>query len=429
MSDEAAKIVIIDDNPQSQSQLQKLLQESCDSDYEFLIASDGADGVELAVANGADCILLDHIFPGRSGLDILDELVDCAEEGMTPVIYLAGRDEDNVGVEALRKGAWDYILRNDVTTESLSRAVNKAIQKYRANRATHEKLVFTRSLLDAIPNPVYYENRELVITECNRSFESFTGRSREHIIGTSLDGFISDEQLAKYRETIAFLLKNPGNFVFESRFPGPGDDSQRDVIYNMSTYVEGGRDIRGIVTVITDITDRKKVEEKIKKLALYDALTGLPNRTLLFDRMALNMFRSQRYKDILAVLYLDLDGFKAVNDDHGHDTGDQVLIECASRLSGCIRRSDTICRYGGDEFVIVLGAPKSRENISTVCRKIISSIHEPFTIDGVECAIGASIGVSIYPDDGEKPDDLIRCADEAMYRVKHGGKNNFVFYS
>jgi len=428
MEKKPVKIIIVDDNPGDQVLLKPLLQAKRESDCEFLIASDFENGLELAASHGADCILIDYFLPNMDGLDFLDELSKCAEEGITPVIFLTGRDDGEIALDAMTGGDRDSAAKDRVTRESLSKAVTRVVKKKRADRSVREQSIFTRTLLDAIPNPVYYENGGLLIEECNRSFEDFTGLPRKEVIGKTIDSFIFDDDLEKYRETVTFLMKNPGNYVFESVFPGKNGE-MRNVIYNKSTFVDVRNDVRGIVTVMTDITDRKKAEEKIRKLALYDSLTGLPNRTLLFDRMALSMFRSERYKDILGVLDVDLDGFKEVNDQNGHDGGDQVLKETAKRLNSCIRRSDTICRYGGDEFVILLSSPKSKDDIMTVCKKIIDVMSESFSVGDNTCSLGASIGVSIYPENSRQSDELIRLADEAMYRVKRECKKSFVFYS
>ena len=163
-----------------------------------------------------------------------------------------------------------------------------------------------------------------------------------------------------------------------------------------------------------------------KELALHDALTGLPNRRLLLDRLITLLLHAKRMQQRIAVMYLDLDGFKAVNDMHGHDCGDKLLIMAAERLRYAAREEDTIARLGGDEFMVVLGDINAMEDVDRPASNIIRELSEPYLIDGTMIKITASIGVSFYPDDGTDVDGLIRCADQALYLAKNSGKNRYL---
>ena len=177
-----------------------------------------------------------------------------------------------------------------------------------------------------------------------------------------------------------------------------------------------------------DITERKKEEERVQYLANYDVLTGLPNRYLLNDRLEQGLSLAQRHQTKLAVLFIDLDRFKNVNDSLGHDVGDELLKEVAQRLRGCLRRSDTIARQGGDEFIALLGDLNSEDEVTFVAEKMIESLRGEFNIGEQQLSISLSIGVSIYPDDGETAVQLLRNADLAMYRAKDSGRNQFQYY-
>ncbi len=181
--------------------------------------------------------------------------------------------------------------------------------------------------------------------------------------------------------------------------------------------------------ILRDISERKENEDRIKRLAHHDNLTGLPNRNLLNDRISHALARVRRHGGRMAVLYVDLDKFKPINDTLGHEAGDAVLREVAQRLTTCIRSSDTVSRVGGDEFVIVVEEIGRPGEASMVARKIIDSLARPVTYMTHECQIGASIGVAIFPDDGATMEDVCKAADVAMYRVKHAGRNGFCFYS
>jgi diguanylate cyclase (GGDEF)-like protein len=176
---------------------------------------------------------------------------------------------------------------------------------------------------------------------------------------------------------------------------------------------------------VRDITERKLAEQKIAHLAHHDYLTNLPNRALFLDRLdqALSLAKRGHYKS--AVLFLDLDGFKAINDTLGHDAGDLLLQVVAQRLKPLVRDSDTVARIGGDEFTFVLNDIGSCDAVAAVAQKIITALAEPFALPHGKCQVGGSIGVALFPDDSTDAEALLRMADEAMYVAKQNGKNTY----
>jgi len=186
--------------------------------------------------------------------------------------------------------------------------------------------------------------------------------------------------------------------------------------------LEGAKHFVGIVR---DISERKRAEGKLTQMALYDQLTGLPNRTNFFDKLEFSLSHARRNKSVLALLFIDLDGFKKINDTLGHSMGDQLLQEVAQRLRACIRESDTVARMGGDEFTIILNNLDDIESASSLAEKLINSINQPFTLDGKTCNVGASIGIAAYPYHAGSTNNLINAADSAMYQAKANGKNKF----
>lgn len=183
-----------------------------------------------------------------------------------------------------------------------------------------------------------------------------------------------------------------------------------------------------VIGTLADVTERKMIEDRLKRLALYDELTGLPNRALFFDRLHHLLALARRFKYVVAILYIDLDGFKAVNDTRGHEMGDLLLKEAARRLTASTRTSDTVARVGGDEFVGICEKISAPEDALLVARKINEALARPFLLRDRECSIGASIGISLFPEDGDGPEVLLKKADAAMYRVKEGGKGGSLFY-
>jgi diguanylate cyclase (GGDEF)-like protein/PAS domain S-box-containing protein len=192
-------------------------------------------------------------------------------------------------------------------------------------------------------------------------------------------------------------------------------------------------DMRGeqcLIWTLRDISKQKEREEELSRIAYYDALTQLPNRLLLADRLRQAIAQSRRARTPLAVCYLDLDGFKAANDAFGHDAGDEILVEAARRLQLALRASDTVARLGGDEFVVLLcGVVNDQRCVMNALDRVLRSLSTPFALTcGQQTRISASIGVTIFPDDGATPETLVRHADQAMYVAKAAGRNRFHFF-
>lgn len=204
------------------------------------------------------------------------------------------------------------------------------------------------------------------------------------------------------------------------------DGTSFPVEYWSYPQIAEGR-VTGAVVTFIDITERKQSEEQIKHMATHDSLTDLPSLRLAQDRLSIALSVARRNREKAAVLFVDLDGFKAVNDTLGHEAGDHVLQQVAKRLQSCVRESDTVGRIGGDEFIIVLTGLHDPEHSTLVAEKVIKTISQPFAFEGKQAVIGASIGIAIYPDHTESQDQLIRMADESMYMVKNAGKNGYRF--
>ena len=178
-----------------------------------------------------------------------------------------------------------------------------------------------------------------------------------------------------------------------------------------------------------EIKNRKKLEKQMKYMATHDDLTGLANRILLKDRLNTAITFHQRQNLLIAVLFIDLDGFKNINDNHGHDVGDELLIEVASRLNGCVRASDTVVRFGGDEFVLLLTGLHNQDEAAYIADKVLKLIQQPIQLSTVSANIGCSIGIAMYPADGDSDSELVKVADSLMYNVKAAGKNHYIFNS
>ena len=191
-----------------------------------------------------------------------------------------------------------------------------------------------------------------------------------------------------------------------------------------NTNVIGGFQAHFLWNLLTRL---KQTNEQITHLAHFDALTGLPNRILFYDRLNQAIARVRRDKESLAVLFLDLDGFKVINDMFGHDVGDALLREAAKRLLACVRESDTVARMGGDEFTVILGNARTLSGSDRVVGSIVEAIARPFVLNGKDCSVSVSIGIALYPEHGETAEQLVKISDAAMYLAKQSGKNCYRF--
>jgi diguanylate cyclase (GGDEF)-like protein/PAS domain S-box-containing protein len=202
-------------------------------------------------------------------------------------------------------------------------------------------------------------------------------------------------------------------------------DGTDKVVHFRPVSVKGGDQL----VVSEDITERQRAEDRIRQLAYHDPLTGLPNRTLFYDRMEIALARARRNGDKLAVFLMDLDHFKKVNDNLGHAVGDQLLQAVGDRLSTLVRESDTICRMGGDEFLILLTGITSVHDVNRIANRVLEALRKPFVLDDHKLEVTTSLGVAIYPEDAEDLDTLIRQTDVAMYLAKERGRDNYQRYS
>jgi len=267
-----------------------------------------------------------------------------------------------------------------------------------------------------------------IILDVNRAFCELTGYSREEAIGQYarlLDSGHHDKNFfRRLFETVAQQEYWQGEIWNRTKA-----GAVSVVLMTISAVRDGAGQLTHYVGVFTDITEKKKHQEWIEHLAHHDALTDLPNRSLFRDRLQQAMKKSHRDKQSLALLFIDLDRFKEVNDTLGHVAGDQLLVEAAARIALCVRSSDTVARLGGDEFTVVLQGLESQEAVERVALNIIGALATPFTLGKETARVSASIGIAIYPRDGEDPEILTNAADRAMYDAKAQGRNGFRFFA
>jgi diguanylate cyclase (GGDEF)-like protein/PAS domain S-box-containing protein len=270
--------------------------------------------------------------------------------------------------------------------------------------------------------------RDAVIQKCNAKFAEMLGYTPAELAGKPTLTFFADPAEWDYigRQSSAAMAQAR---VYESELLVRRKDGSAFWCELRGRAIDPAAVDEGSIWVLFDISARKEREQRIQHLADHDALTGLLNRRLLEDRLQQSITLARRNDALVAVMLIDLDGFKAVNDQFGHLMGDYALRTVARRLRECVRESDTVARLGGDEFVVLLSGQRVPEDSSLVAEKIIAGLSEPVAAGGRRFEIGASIGISIYPRDGTTPEALLKHADAAMYRVKEAGKNRYQYYS
>jgi diguanylate cyclase (GGDEF)-like protein/PAS domain S-box-containing protein len=251
-------------------------------------------------------------------------------------------------------------------------------------------------------------------------------RSTE-IVGRSLTDVFPLPEAKERLTRIQRIFETGESWRDEYLLHFPGGDFWHDISFSPIRGPSG--EVSEVVGFIRDITERKRAEEELAYLASHDALTGLPNRMLFNDRLTLALARAHRNQQKLAVILLDLDYLKDINDTLGHSVGDKLLRAVGERLTSFLRKSDTVARMGGDEFMLVLPETARAEDAAKIASKILETIRKPFAFDGHEIHITTSIGIAMYPDDGEDADTLMRDADIAMYRAKAKGRDNYQRYS
>ena len=437
------RLLIVDDDPRSRDSLRELLK---DAATELATARNGKDALVQLSSRRFDLVLLDLCLPDVNGHKIMDfirrEAID------VDVVIISGRVEIDAAIGALKRGAFDYV-RKPYGLEELTNTVRNALEQRRLRQANRHIAIelenserMYRYLVDASPDIIYTLDREGRFTFINDRVSRLLGFQRDQLIGQHYEALVFEDDLelanhafnerrsdGRASRDIELRLKRPAGV---QRTPSHKNDPITISLNASGMYLQSGSAERpgfvGTYGVVRDVTEKKRAEAVISYQAYHDILTDLPNRSLFQDRLGLALIQAKRKKADLAVMFIDLDRFKLVNDTLGHHKGDALLQQVARRLKRCLREGDTLARQGGDEFTVVLPDLHHHEDARVVAAKFIHSLEQPFDLDGHTAHISASIGIAVYPDHGETLDELLRNADTAMYQVKGEGKNGFAFF-
>ncbi|MDH4080644.1 MAG: EAL domain-containing protein [Nitrospira sp.] len=434
----SALVLVVDDEALARIFVREALEQA---GFEICEASNGMQALEQFTVRRPDLIITDVTMPVMDGFSTCTKLRESPEGSRVPILIMTAMDDADSIARAFKHGATDfipkpmkaailehrvrYMLRGSITLNALLRSEARlalaqriakignwewhpATDRFTASpelcRLMGIRLQDFRGTKEAFLKMVHEEDRDRVDHALQSILEERTPCDIDHRI----------------------VLPNGGEFTVNLQAEAVFDDQLKSLT---------------VVGTAKDISERKRSEREIHRLAYYDSLTGLPNRVLFKDRVTQALAHARRYHTTLAILFLDLDRFKVINDTLGHNVGDLLLKQVADRLADSVRHSDSIgrsmeqgetrelARLGGDEFTVLLTSIRQVQDAGTVARRILETLAKSFVIDGHEVSVTVSVGIATFPTDGDTVDQLLKSSDIAMYQAKEQGRNNFQFYS
>lgn len=423
-------LLLVEDNPGDARLLREMFNEEGSHGTEMTYAQCMKDAEKCLAERIVDIILLDLGLPDVDGVAAVRRVRAAAPR--VPLVVLTGRDDEALAAEALQEGAQDYLIKGQIDSRGLLRALRYAIERKTMEEALFVEKERAQVTLNSIGDAVVCTDILGNITFLNFVAEKMTGWSWQEAAGRPMAEVFKIQDAISREPTpnpmaVAMGLDRtvhlPSNCILVRRdgFETPIEDSVAP-IHNREGKATGA------VIVFRDVSTARAMAAQMTHSAQHDFLTGLPNRMLLNDRVSQAIVLAPRHSKKVAVLFLDLDGFKHINDSLGHPTGDKLLQSIAKRLVSCVRTSDTVSRQGGDEFVVLLSEMEQSEDAAISALRILQAVAEAHTIDQHDLHVTTSIGVSVFPDDGKDAETLVKNADTAMYQAKENGRQSYQFF-
>lgn len=418
------KILVVEDNIRILKEVADLLRSS---GYEVREATTGNECLQMIAGDKPDIVLLDVYLPDTFGYDVCRHIKAMSGFEDVSVIYLSSAPAtDEMKMTGFDVGADDYIIRPVSDKELLARI--KAMERiHTTEKRLRESEERYRIAIECSNDGVAIIKNDQYRYVNQRFVKMFGFADIEEVAGSHVNCIAHPDD----RERLTGEIRDWERALQEPRlyeFKGVRKDGT--VLYVEASITHMTYDGELVVlTLLRDVTERKQAEETIRELAYYDSLTGLPNRILLHDRLTIALAQAQRAGRKLAVMMLDLDKFKEVNDTLGHAAGDILLKAVAEKLTGALRKHDTVSRLGGDEFIIVIPDVMNKDDLAMLAQKILDVVRTPFMINEHRVAVGSSIGIALYPDDGIDIKTLMQHADIAMYSAKQSGRNQYRHYT
>src|ERR1700735_4689495 len=424
------KILLVEDNLGDARLLREMFSEKGAHNIELTHVECMSEAEKHLANRVVDIILLGLGLPDAQGLEAVPRAHAAAPS--VPLVVLTGLDDDSLAGRALQEGAQDYLIKGQIETRGLVRALRNAVERKALDEALFDEKERAQVTLNSSGDAVICTDVTGKITFLNAVAQTMTCWSRQDAVGlpvskvfrildaTSRETNPNPVEIAMRQNEIVHL---PSGCLLVRRDERevPIEDSVAP-IHNREGHATGA------VIVFHDVSAAQAMALQMNHSAHHDFLTGLPNRMLLNDRLAQAIALAARHSGKVAVLFLDVDGFKHINDSLGHTVGDKLLKSISNRLLGCIRCSDTVSRQGGDEFIVLLSEVEKPEDAAITARKMLEGVANSHVVEQHDLHVTASIGVSVYPDDGLDSQTLIKNADTAMYQAKENGCHSYQFF-
>jgi len=431
MSTRAIKtILLIGDNPGDGRLIREMFKEEGSQKIVLKHVESMAEAEKYLAVSQVDIILLDQGLPYAQELGAVRRTREAARG--VPLVVLSDLDDESMAIQAIKEGAQDYLIKGQMEPRELVRALHYAVQRKIIEEGQFEEKERVQVTLNCIGDAVISTDISGNITFLNLVAETMTGWSLREVAGKPMTEVFRIVNASTRRVVPNPMLKSsrqnrigniPLNSVLVRR-----DGTEIFIEDSVAPIHDHAGNVVGSVLVFRDVTAAREMADQIAHLAEHDFLTGLPNRLLLNDRIGQAIALVRRTGGKIAVLFMDLDGFKHINDSLGHSAGDKLLQCVASRLVDCVRSPDTVSRQGGDEFLVLLQGVEKAEDAAVAAKRLMKSLSETYFMGHHNLHVTASIGVSIYPDDGLDSETLIKNADTAMYQAKESGRQSYQFF-
>jgi diguanylate cyclase (GGDEF)-like protein/PAS domain S-box-containing protein len=426
-------ILLLQENASKAVIIQELLAKSSDGPFAvewFRSCAAGLDRLNDRTKDGVAAVLIDLLLPLGQELETFDQIFKASPH--IPILVLSTPEQEDAAKQAVQRGAQDYILDNHLDGYSLSKALHNMLERAVNAEALFIEKERAQVTLNSIGDAVISTDAAGNVAYLNQVAEAMTGWSCVEAQGRAFSDVFRiidstnpehtvNPMAVAMQENRAVSLSASCILVRRDGIESPIEDSAAPI------HDRRGQ-VTGAVMVFHDVTQARAMTQRMAYLAHHDYLTGLPNRLLLEDRLSQAMTTARRRQQQLAVLFVDVDRFKHINDSLGHAIGDELLLSIARRLVASVRESDTVSRQGGDEFVILLSTMAHAEDAALSAHKILTALGLPYRVKEHDVQITVSLGIGVYPDDGTDAETLVKNADIAMLNAKDNGRNNYQFF-